>query len=339
MADGHQGRRRVHHADHGLTGRRVRAVEPGAAGLQRFWLALPANLRGILWLSLGTLLFAVVDVFVKGLGRKFDATEITFFRYVAGFVVLAPLFLRMSAEDMRTRKLGLHAARMSFAFVAQVLVIVSVIHMPLADATAFMFSKPLFTTVVAVIVLREIVTGRRWTATLVGFAGVLVMLRPGSSGIDAIALVALGAAFTFAIANVLIRVLARTEPTIRILFYYHIGGVAIFAGPAWWFWTPPVGIEWLLLAGIGVLTTGGMVSFVRAFSVGEANAVGPAENMRLIYAALFGFLVFAEIPTVWTVAGALIIAGSTLFIAREEARQKDGAAMPGGGQGTAAKPR
>ena len=314
-------------------------MRPATAGLARFWLALPANLRGILWLSLGTLLFAIVDVFVKGLGRKFDATEITFFRYMAGFVVLTPLFLRMSVEDMRTRKLGLHAARMSFAFVAQVLIIISVIHLPLADATAFMFSKPLFTTVVAVIVLREIVTGRRWMATFVGFAGVLVMLRPGVTGIDAIALVALAAAFTFAIANVLIRMLARTEPTIRILFYYHIGGVVIFAGPAWWFWTPPVGVEWLLLGGIGVLTTGGMVSFVRAFSVGEANAVGPAENMRLIYAALFGFLVFAEIPTVWTVAGALIIAGSTLFIAREEALQKEGAAAPAKTGGGTERPR
>lgn len=317
----------------------MRSVEPGAARLARYWLALPANFRGILWLSLGTLLFATVDVFVKGLGQKFDATEITFFRYVAGLVVLTPLFLRMTADDMRTRKLGLHVTRMSFAFVAQVLVIISVIHMPLADATAFMFSKPLFTTVVAVIILREIVTGRRWTATFVGFAGVLVMLRPGASGIDAIAVVALGAALTFAIANVLIRVLARTEPTVRILFYYHIGGVLIFAGPTYWFWKTPVGLEWVLLAGIGVLTTGGMVSFVRAFSVGEANAVGPAENMRLIYAALFGFLVFAEIPTVWTVAGALIIAGSTLFIAREEANQKTAAKALKGTGNTAAKPQ
>lgn len=290
------------------------------ARLERVWLALPANFRGILWLSAGTLLFATVDVFVKSLGRKFDATEITLFRYASGLVVLTPLFLRMTADEIRTRRLGLHLIRMSCAFVAQVLVIISVIRMPLADATAFMFSKPLFTTLAAVVILREVVSGRRWTATLVGFAGVLVMLRPGTAGVDAAAAIALCAALSFAFANVLIRVLARTEPTIRILFYYHVGGALVFAAPAWWHWQTPVGLEWFLLIGIGVLTTAGMVCFVRAFSVGEANAVGPAENMRLIYAAVFGFLVFSELPSPWTIAGALIIVTSTLFIAREERR-------------------
>ncbi len=300
------------------------AARRGPGRLERAWLALPGNFRGILWISMAALLLAVADVLVKALGRKFDAFEITFFRYASGFVVLAPLFLRMTPDQMRTRRFGLHLARMGFAFVAQVLVVVSVIHLPLADATALMFSKPLFTTVIAVLALREAVAGRRWAATVAGFAGVLVMLRPGIAGVDAAAFAALGAALAFAAANVLIRVLSRTEPTIRILFYYHVCGVAVFSVPAWLGWENPVGVEWLLLVAIGVLTTGAMVGFVRAFSVGEANAVGPAENGRLIYAAALGFLAFSEIPSVWTVAGAALIVASTLFIAREER------AAPGG---------
>ena len=298
------------------------SLRAAAGRLKSVWTGLPANLRGILWLSAGALFFAIVDVFVKTLGRKFDAIEITFFRYATGMIVLTPLFLRMSRADFRTRKIGLHIMRMGFAFAAQLMVIVSVIYLPLADATAFMFSKPIFTTVVAVILLRELVSARRWIATVTGFAGVLVMLRPGSAGVDVIAVVAVAAALTFAIANVLIRILARTEPTTRILFYYHVGGVALFTGPAAWVWSGPVGIEWLLLGCVGGLTTAGMVCFVRAFSVGEANAVGPAENTRLIYAALFGFLLFSEVPSVWSVAGVLIIAGSTFYIAREEARKE-----------------
>lgn len=296
----------------------------GAAGrLRAAWLALPANLRGILWVSGGTLFFALADLFVKTLGARFDAMEIALFRYASGLAILAPVFARMSREELRTRVIGLHCLRMGLAFVAQTLVILSVIWLPLADATAFMFSKPLFTTLVAVILLREAVSGRRWTATAAGFAGVLVMLRPGASGIDPAALAAVAAALAFAVANVLIRVLSRTEPTRRILFYYHVGGVIAFAGPAAWVWRAPVGAEWLLLGCVGALTTAGMVCFMRGFAVGEANAVGPAEYVRMIYAALFGLLLFSEIPSPWTVGGAAVIAGSAWFIAREEARRRD----------------
>ena len=162
----------------------------------------------------------------------------------------------------------------------------------------------------------------RWAATIVGFVGVLVLVRPGAGAIDPYAFVAIFSALTFAIANVLIRKMSTTEPTPRILFYYHIGGVLLFIGPAAWVWTMPVGIEWIKMIGIGGLTTLGIFGFMRAFAVGEANAVGPAENVRLIYAALFGYFLFAEIPTIWTAVGALIIVASTVYIARAEARGK-----------------
>ena len=127
---------------------------------------------------------------------------------------------------------------------------------------------------------------------------------------------------TFAVANVLIRKLSSTEPTGRILFYYHIGGIILFAGPAAYVWVMPIGIEWVQLIAIGGLTTIGIFCFMRAFTVGEANAVGPAENLRLIYATIFGFVLFAEIPSMWTAVGAAIIVASTLYIARAEARRK-----------------
>lgn len=292
----------------------------GVARLNRYWMSLPENLRGILWLVLGAFLFVVVDVFVKMLGRKFDPFQLALFRYAIGWIVLAPIFVRMGWSNLRTQHIGLHLLRMVLAFAAQLGVFVSVIYMPLADATAFMFTKPLFTTVVAVILISEAVSARRWTATIVGFAGVLVMVRPGSESMDPVALIAIGAAMTFAVANVLIRMLARTEPPNRILFYYHIGGIVAFTGPAIWVWRTPVETEWLLLIAIGVFTTAGMVCYIRAFSVGEPSAVGPSENLRLIYAALFGYVLFAEVPSIWTGIGAAIIVSSTYYIVRAEAR-------------------
>jgi len=294
---------------------------PAASRIAGIWTTLPGNLRGILWLSVGAFLFALVDVFVKMLGRKFDPLEISLFRYSIGMIVLTPVFFRMGLKGLATQRIGLHLLRMSLAFMAQLGIFVTVIHMQLADATAFMFSKPLFTTVVAVFLLSEAVSGRRWMATIVGFLGVLIMVRPGSEAMDPVALIAIGSAMTFAVANVLIRKLSSTEPPSRILFYYHIGGILAFAGPAAWVWRTPVGVEWLLMAAIGVLTTVGMVCYVRAFSAGEANAVGPAENLRLIYAALFGYFLFAEIPSVWTGIGAVIIVAATYYIARAEARK------------------
>ena len=298
------------------------SAHPAANWLIAYWTGLPANFRGILWLSLGSFLFTFVEIFVKTLGRKFDPLEITLFRYGVGFIVLMPLFVRMGLNELKTQRIGLHILRMSLAFVSQLGIYVSVIYLPLADAVAFMFSKPLFTTLVAVFLLSEVVTARRWVATVIGFGGVLIMVRPGSESMDPVALVAVGAAFTFAIANVLIRMLSVTEPTNRILFYYHIGGVLVFAGPAIFVWQTPVGVEWLLLIGIGVFTAGGFVCVIRAFSAGEANAVGPAENLRLIYAALLGYLLFQEIPSLWTVAGAVLIVASTYYIAQFEARQR-----------------
>ena len=169
-----------------------------------------------------------------------------------------------------------------------------------------------------VILLSELVSRKRWIATGIGFIGVVIMVRPGHAGYDPIALIAVGAAMTFAVANVLIRLMSSTEPPNRILFYYHLGGTLVFLGPTIWLWVRPVGVEWLLLAAIGALTTIGMIGFVRGFSAGEANAVGPMEYVRLIYAALLGYYIFAEVPDLWTAVGATIIVGSTLYIARDE---------------------
>ena len=285
------------------------------------WLRLSGNTRGILWLSGGAILFALTDAVVKTLGRTFHPFELALFRYAIGFVMLAPVFMHMGWARIRTQHIGLHLTRLVIACTAQVGLFVAVIHLKLADATAIMFSKPLFTTIVAVILLSEIVRARRWAATMIGFAGVIIMIRPGAATMDPVALIAVGAALTLAIANVIIRIMSKTEPPNRILFYYHIGGIFIFIGPAIWMWQTPVGIEWFLLFLIGFLTTLGMICYVRAFSAGEANAVGPIEYIRLIFAGLFGYFLFSEIPDLWTVLGGAIIVACSLYIANDEARR------------------
>lgn len=286
------------------------------------WLCLSGNLRGIIWITLGTISLTLSDTVLKLLGKNIHPFELNFFRYIVGFLILAPVFWRMGGTNIRTSRKGLHIARMFLATIGQTGVFVSIVNMKLADATAFWFSKPLFTTVFAIFILSEIVPPRRWAATLIGFAGVIIMLRPGIGAIDPYALVAIGASLSMALANILIRVMAPTEPPNRILFYYHLGGMALLAPLAIGYWVTPIGIEWVLIGLIGLATTLGMVCFVRAFSIGEANVIGPMEYVRLIYAGLIGWFLFAETIDIWTLTGGAIIVGSALYIARDESQGK-----------------
>ncbi|MAM67508.1 MAG: hypothetical protein CMM12_01995, partial [Rhodospirillaceae bacterium] len=146
--------------------------------------------------------------------------------------------------------------------------------------------------------------------------------RPGGQ-IDPIVFVAIGAACTFAVANVMIRMMSDTEPPNRILFYYQAGGILVFLPPTIWMWQTPDGlVSWLMALAIGVLTAVGMIGFIRGFAVGEASVIGPTEYIRLIFAAAFGFMIFGETPDIWTIVGALIIVGASSFIARMETGKK-----------------
>ena len=292
------------------------------AVIETRWLKLPPNVRGILWLVMGTLAFSINDLFVKSLGKSMSPFQMAFFRYGIGFLIMAPVFLRMGAVGLKTSRPGIHGARLVIACIAQVGVYTTVVYLPLADATALAFSRILFTTIVAVIVLREVVSGGRWTATFAGFVGVIIMVRPGGE-VDPIVFVAIGSACTFAVANVMIRLMSTTEPPNRILFYYQAGGIAGFLIPTILLWqSPPDIVSWLMALAIGILTAVGMIGFIRGFAVGEASVIGPTEYIRLIFAAAFGLLIFGEVPDVWTIVGALIIVACTSFIARMEAARK-----------------
>ena len=298
----------------------MQATDQGLGGrLRAFWGRLPANSRGVIWITVGCVFFALNDMVVKLVGTSIHPVELAFFRYLLGLILLSPIFIRIGWEGLRSERITLHFWRSVIAGTGQAAVYYAVIHLMLADATALSFSRPMFMTLLAVIFLGEIVGWRRWTATFVGFLGVLLMLRPGQGALDPAALVALASAGLFAIGLIIVRKLATTDTPNQTLFYYHAFGIVLFAGPTIWLWKTPVGIEWLLVLLIGVLTCIAMFCFIWGFSIGEASILGPIEYMRLVYAALIGFFVFAEVPDLWTWTGAAIIIGSAIYIARREA--------------------
>ena len=141
------------------------------------WLKLSPALRGALWMLLGGLLFSVMGVLVKFLGKRLDSFQIAFFRAAFGFACILPFALAAGARNLRTRRLPAHLLRGLLGMISMFGGYYSVVHLPLADATALGFTKPLFVIILAVLILREKVRIRRWTATVVGFIGVVIMLR------------------------------------------------------------------------------------------------------------------------------------------------------------------
>ena len=190
--------------------------------------------------------------------------------------------------------------------------------LPLTDSTAISFTAPLFMILTAIFLLGEKVRWRRGLATVAGFIGVLVMVRPDSGTLDAAAMVGLFAAFLVALSTTLIKRLSATEEALTILVYFGLFSSILTAIPAYVVWRPLTSDELALLGLVGTLGAVGQFCQVRAYAAGELMAVAPIDYSRLIFAGIMGFLLFAELPDRYTLVGAAIIVGSTLYIAYRE---------------------
>lgn len=283
------------------------------------WLLLAGNLRGALWIVLASILFTIMSAMVKTVGGRLDSFEIGFFRCAFGLLTIVPFMLRVGSASLRTDRPFLHLWRGLLGTTAMFCGFYSVTHLPLADATAIGFASTLFMIVLAVLFLGETVRWRRWTATAVGFLGVLVMVGPGGHGLSVAMAAALFGALCVATVSVIIKKLSQTEPPLSILFSFGIVSTVASAGPAILVWQTPTLGELTLLMLIGVIGTVAQNCGIRGFRAGEATAVAPFDYCRLLFAGLLGFLLFGDVPTPQTLMGAGLIVASTLYIARREA--------------------
>ena len=274
---------------------------------------------GALWALAGSLFMSFTAVLVKYLGNELNSFEVAFFRALFGFLAIAPFVLRPGSGGIRTTRPGLHTIRGLMGGAAMLSGFYAVTVLPLALATSLSFSRSLFMIVLATFFLGEVVRARRWTATLLGFAGVMVMLRP-TTAMDPAAFYSLFSAFMVASVMVATKKLATTEPPVRVIFYAGFFGTLVSVGPAIFLWETPSLTQLALMILLGVVGAMGTNCMVRALSAGEATVVAPVEYVRILFAAIFGFFLFAETPDIWTGVGAVIVVGSTLYIALREAR-------------------
>jgi drug/metabolite transporter (DMT)-like permease len=288
--------------------------------VRRGWEALPLAARAALLMVTGCLLFSIMGALVKLLGQRLDSFQIAFFRCFFGFLAILPFVLRKKGHHaLRTTHFYGHFLRGTAGVAAMVAGFYATTRLPLTDSTAISFTAPLFMILTAVFMLGEKVRWRRGTATVIGFIGVLVMVRPDNGTLDIAAMVALFAAFLVALSTTLIKRLSATEEALTILVYFGLFSSILTAIPAYLVWRPLTADELALLAVMGALGAVGQFCQVRAFAAGELMAIAPIDYSRLIFAGIMGFLLFAELPDRYTLVGALIIVGSTLYIAYREA--------------------
>ncbi len=297
------------------------AVSRVWSSVQTRWNALPPNGRGAILVSAGSLTIVCMAVLVKLLGQRLPSFEILFFRSFIGFLLVLPVFMSNPLEPFRTKRPGMHLARGAAGALGNACFFWTITHMLLADAMALQFSRPLFMIPLALLFLGEAIRMPRLIVSVVGFVGILLYARPFSAGFDPGAFIGALGAFGGGLVVICIKRLSTTEPTRVIMFYYAFWNAVFAAIPAFWWWVWPTWPELWLLCAVGVLGIGGQALITHGFTVGDATALVPLDYFRIVYSAILAYLIFGELPGVWSYAGMALIVGASLYLVLTEKKK------------------
>ena len=281
---------------------------------------VPAPVKGALWMLVSAAALAGLTGVVRHMSAGLHPFEIAFFRSFFGLLILAPWLMRSGLGVLRTKRLGLYTLRCALGVATMLMWFTAISMVPLADAVALGFTSPLFVILGAALFLGEVVRGRRLGATLCGFAGAPIILRPGSGVLDLGAVLVLLSAVTLAGANLSVKELSRTEPVQAIVTYMVIFMVPLTFIPALLVWQTPTPAQLAELLGLAAVATLGNYAMTRAVAVADASSVMPYDYARLPFAALIGFFVFGETSDAATWIGAGVIAVASLYLAHHESK-------------------
>ncbi|HJP21837.1 MAG TPA: DMT family transporter [Alphaproteobacteria bacterium] len=286
---------------------------------------LPPALRGMVLMVISGAMFTAMHATIRlvsaeGPDGGLHPFEIAFFRNFFGLVVLLPVLLRTGVAALRTEHFGMHALRSGMQSMAMLMFFTALTLSPLADIAALSFLAPLFATVGAALVLREVVRLRRWSALIIGFAGAMVVLGPGFQEISQGLLLVVVSSAVWGATMLIIKNLGRTDSSLTITAYMALLMTPITLVPALFVWRLPTLVELAGLAVLAALGTVGHLAMAQSFKEADASAVLPFEFTRLIWAALFGFWLFAEVPGLRTWIGGAMIFASVTYVAYREAQ-------------------
>jgi drug/metabolite transporter (DMT)-like permease len=279
-----------------------------------------SHARAALLMLGSTLFFGLMAVAIRLASKSLHTFEIAFFRNFFGLLATFPLVVKHGPGLFKTEQLPRYFIRCVIGVLGMFCGFWAIGHLPLAQAIALSYSTPLFVTIAAVMFLQEHVRARRWAAVLIGFAGMMVIVRPGSDSFSAGTLVAVMAAVLSALVSIQIKQLSYTEPADRIVLWTTLLWVPMSLGPALFVWQWPHGITWLWVAAAGILGTTAHMLWTRALKLGDVSALTPISFMQLLVVAVFGYLLFGERLDRWTAIGAGIIFAANAYIAHREAQ-------------------
>lgn len=257
-------------------------------------------------------------IVIRHLQQKIHVLEMIFLRSVISFLLILPWVMRQQRSELVTRRLPLHMFRNGIHYLGNIGWFIGVTLISLADLQALQFTEPLFAILLAVIFLREKIGAHRWVATVLGFAGALVIIRPGFVEISPGTVAVLICAVFYASSKIATKALADTDSPNTILFYMTVIFIPISAIPAVFVWTTPGWEDLVPIVLLGVFGVAAHACIIRAFAAADASFVIPFDYLRLPFAALFGFLLYQEMPEIWVWIGGSIIFVATYYITWRE---------------------
>lgn len=269
--------------------------------------------RGLALLTLSALLFSAMGVLIRLASHSVNNETIVFMRNLTGTIMLLPLIAVHGLGLLKTSVPLQHLWRALVGLAAMYGFFYAIANLPLSSAMVFTYSSPIFIPLVAWLFLRERMTPRMGVAAVMGLVGVIMVCRPAATGSLFMASIGISASLLAAMAFVTVRSLSRTEPTTRIVFYFSLISALISAIPMLWAWRPLTAEEMMLVVGAGVLATFSQLAMSRAYSLAPAGKIGPAAYQAIVFAGVWAWLIWGEVPDRYAVAGTIIIFVATLL--------------------------
>ncbi len=271
---------------------------------------------------IASIAFSLMALLIKLLGQHLHVTQILFVRQLGMLLLVSPAILRKFPGSLRANRPDLQILRMVFALIAMLGGFTAIIHLPLADATAIFFAKSFFVTIFAVWFLGETVGRYRWSAVVIGFVGVLIMLQPGTTEFSIYGLASLAGAAGAAAVMICLRVVSQYDSADTIMTWSSLGIGLAMAVPGIYFWRWPTAWEWFLLAALGIVSYVGQRFNIYAYKHGEASLLASLDYVRLLWATIFGLVVFGHFPGLSTWVGAAIVIAAAVFTIYRETRRR-----------------
>jgi drug/metabolite transporter (DMT)-like permease len=280
---------------------------------------LPAQTRATCLMIVALFMFTLMGICIRLSAEHLPVIEVVFFRNFLAVLILLPLVARVGFGSLRMHRPKLFFVRAAVNAVGMFCGFTALTLIPLAQMTALSFTTPLFVTIGAVLFLGEVIRARRIAAICVGFFGTLIILQPGVVDVTAGSFLALVHALTIALASLIVKVLTRSDSQHAIVTWMVVMQAPLALIPSLWVWEWPDLLTWGFLWGMALSGTIAHLCFTRAFSLVDITSLQPLEFIKLPFAVILAWVVFAEWPGVWTFVGGAVIFASTVYITRREA--------------------